>query len=262
MGIFNAIYNYLAQRNIGAWMGMRWNPEKDVRYQREMNLFSDNLAATQALQVTLPNAQEALQLNDYEKAYWSARRLLADLEGSSSPLAGEAMKEAQRILDIASPHVHPFDLDKSADDYFNEANALYQGLKSEKAHTKQSREDLARIVQLCQLAIEKDSHNGDAHVMLAAAYQMLALDGGPESALSVYCEGKAAAVIHHWNIARLYTRNQSIGQRVCDEILAHQAQKYPVLGPSKMADINNMMYFDAIDRRGFGKLEEILRERE
>lgn len=154
------------------------------------------------------------------------------------------------------------DPNKSSNDYFNEADVHYKRLPPVLADSKQLRRELVEIIRLCQLAIEKDSRNGDAYVMLAAAYHMLALDGGLDSGIYAYCQPRAGAVIHRWKTAPMYTKNQSIGQKVYNDISTHTAQRYPNLVGWKMAMLHDQQFFGAVNSKGFAELEALLREQD
>ena len=59
--------------------------------------------------------------------------------------------------------------------YFNQANIYHKQLRHLLNHPDEHRSTTLKIIQLCQLAIQQKPNDGDAHIMLASSYAMLAL---------------------------------------------------------------------------------------
>ncbi len=219
MGIFKGIYNWLAQRNSGQAVGMQWEPSMDTGRLQRSKENSDNMAAEDALQLRLPDAQQFIATGNYETAHKRVNRVLLELPlNSNSPLVKQARNEAQRILAITSAHVQEPEPDKSSNDCFNAANAL----ASNETGSSEYRANLGEVIKLCQLAIRKDITNGDAYVLLADAYFLLAVNGGSKE-LYDFCIGKALAVIDRWKSDQMYTRNRGYRDKVFQLIVTYLA---------------------------------------
>jgi hypothetical protein len=96
-------------------------------------------------------------------------------------------------------------------DPFNEALEHYRRLYSIEDPSAY-REELAEIIRLCQLGIEKQRGNGDAYVLLANAYLLASAEVRlRDDSLYGYFLSRACAVAYQWASGGVWTRNKDVG---------------------------------------------------
>ncbi|MFC1994889.1 hypothetical protein ACFLVK_00590 [Chloroflexota bacterium] len=87
--------------------------------------------------------------------------------------------------------------------HFNQAINAWKnaGQAFKKGSTAELNHLIAETIRHCQLSLEADSNNGDAHVLLADALLLAAVSGtrDPSDKRYKYLASRAAAVICHWN---------------------------------------------------------------
>lgn len=256
MRIFRSLYNWLAQRNLGALLGMKWNPEFDPDFQAKQKRQRDDYMGEQALLVTIPKAWAALEQGDYERVATLANRIISDLQGTKSSIARKAIRESQYILSKIPRQVRDIARGSSVA-YFNKANSLHKELRIAIEDQKLFRSHLLEIIRLCQLAIELDPLDGDSHIMLASSYMQLAFDGLGTHVYSD-CLLKAGASIHKWKSAKLRAVNHNNGEKMHNDIMRHLADNFPSLTPSMLATIHDTHYTSAVDPKGLNALRALV----
>lgn len=88
---------------------------------------------------------------------------------------------------------------KSADGLFNEATDHYRKLRYLFDHKRRFAQELAEIVRLCQMAIDKEPRLGDAYVLLANALSLAAFEWRfKDDETYEFLISRAAGVIHLW----------------------------------------------------------------
>ncbi len=100
MSIFSRVYNWMARRNIGQWLGMTWDSYRDEAYNQQRDF--ENAVVSVAMQrAALERAEQALANGEFEQAARSAYRsleLLADISSTGVPGIHSLVVRAQDIL--------------------------------------------------------------------------------------------------------------------------------------------------------------------
>jgi hypothetical protein len=107
MSILKDIYNWLAQRNIGAMLGLKWDPQKDERYQRERQARNAMMMAYPWLTRHLPQAEQELGNGNVQEAQRLAYRALEVIPDSDVPIAQEARAKARSIIARLPTNMEP-----------------------------------------------------------------------------------------------------------------------------------------------------------
>jgi hypothetical protein len=102
MSPFNQLYNWMARRRIGQWLGVTWDPNRDSAHQRQLD--PDRACMTELMQRTrLVLAEQALADGRSEEAAEMARVALASLQeiaDTGMPGVPELITRARRILAV------------------------------------------------------------------------------------------------------------------------------------------------------------------
>jgi len=149
---------------------------------------------------------------------------------------------------------------------FNEAAKHYRNLRYIAADDDATeRLELLEIIRLCQMEIQKNKGNGDAHVLLANAFSIASLSAGPlyhDSPAHAYLLTRACAVICHWALGAVWTRNKEIGARVLAqnrEALAQWRGLAPSQAAAEMMRLHDMFYAEAVDPKSLPRIQEIFK---
>jgi tetratricopeptide (TPR) repeat protein len=139
--------------------------------------------------------------------------------------------------------------------FFNQANKHYKKLRYLLDRPKEFQPEALKVIQFCQLSIQARANDGDAHVLLASAYYMLA-NCFKDTAIYNYCMPRAVAVITKWQHGSMYTKNRSSGQYILKGIL-EDVEMIASLNNSLVESITSSskeLYSNAIDPSGFEEL--------
>lgn len=106
------------------------------------------------------------------------------------------------------------------DDPYNQAVMHHKRLKHLIDCPAEYQAEALKVIQLCQIAIQQKPNHGDAHVVLAMGYFMVATHFlGTE--IYDYCLPQAIAVITQWHHRTMYTKNHHNGNMVFQGIMDH-----------------------------------------
>ncbi len=102
--------------------------------------------------------------------------------------------------------------------YFNHANLHYKRLRPLLDQPSEFQVEALDVIRFCQLELEERPLSGDAHVLLATTYYLLA-DCFKETAIYNYCMPQAIAVIKQWHFSTMYTKNARQGHQIYQDML-------------------------------------------
>lgn len=111
-------------------------------------------------------------------------------------------------------------------DPFNLAREEFNKLRYLSSDEAAYNEALVGVIYHSQAAISKRSTDGDAHVILANAYMLGALNGAFSDAYAWFLS-RAAAVIHEWKDRRFRTKSKEIGEKVYQGVLEKLSEDMP-----------------------------------
>jgi hypothetical protein len=97
MSIFDDLYNWLAQRNIGAWLGLIWDPEKDKKHQRERAIRRAMMSAV-LWKHKLTGAEAELAGGNLQEANRLAQRALHEVPDIDLEITNEVRAKARSII--------------------------------------------------------------------------------------------------------------------------------------------------------------------
>jgi tetratricopeptide (TPR) repeat protein len=131
---------------------------------------------------------------------------------------------------------------KSADGLFNEATDHYRKLRYLFDDRKRFAQELAEIVRLCQMAIDKEPRLGDAYVLLANALSLAAFEWRVKDYETYeFLISRAAGVIHLWATEPIkdfpLTKNKQIALQLWDGI----AERISELKKQPMQSVEEQM---------------------
>lgn len=135
MGILNSIYNWLARRNIGQVVGLKWDPSSDEKYQRSLLIQKAEMELA-----FLGSAERLLSEGNYEKAGFHAYRAMEGIPDIGLPITNEVLARARSIIAVLPPGFEPPDprTEMTADKVLEkmiEANSLHSEGRTEEAKT-------------------------------------------------------------------------------------------------------------------------------
>jgi hypothetical protein len=148
-------------------------------------------------------------------------------------------------------------------DPFNQANEHYQNLRNYKSGSPQYKNSILEIIRLSRMAILRNKDDGDAHVLLANAYFLAALNCGFQKGYP-YFLARAAASIQATRIVRIYIKNRELADKVYNGIVEQLATQMPdwVEGVERLPeDVNQLYksYYDAaIDSSTLEEMDAML----
>jgi hypothetical protein len=93
MTIFEDLYNWLAQRNIGEMIGLRWDPDKDKKYQRARLIRN-----AESMREWVVEAEMKLAQGNIPQAGFAAHRILQSLPDAKLPITSEVLARAKAII--------------------------------------------------------------------------------------------------------------------------------------------------------------------
>ncbi len=117
----------------------------------------------------------------------------------------------------------------ASSDLFNQATEHYRRLRYLEMGSPEYSKSLFETIRLCQLAIQKYQKDGDAHVLLANAYDMAALD-------CIFSKGfpfflaRAVAVMQTAKDERMYIKQRGIADKVFSGTLEQLSSQEQYLG--------------------------------
>ena len=150
---------------------------------------------------------------------------------------------------------------KSGGEY-NKALDLYRKLRQYPVKSSNYRNELLRIISLCQKAIENNDRNGDAHVLLSNTYFLMHIDLFSETTISLPLK-LAASVIQQWNDEPMrqypWTKNTGNGRKIYDMvsnalILNDSKLKYRI--EQEMRQLKLQLFDEALTIKTLGELTE------
>ena len=145
-------------------------------------------------------------------------------------------------------------------DPYNQALGHFRKLRDVEQSGPVYVSNLMMIVRLCQLTLKQRPADGDAHVLLANAYLLLALDAvlGPAYDFSIL---RGAAVIFHWRANPMYSKEQAIGARILQGVSDQLAAERPKwMGPAlsqDLGDLHREFYGLALDPAALDQLVQL-----
>ncbi len=111
-----------------------------------------------------------------------------------------------------------WDMKREANRYFIKAAIMNKRIATISENPTEVKRDALEVIRLCQLVLLHDAKNGDAHIMLANAYVVLAL-GTRSSTLIPHCIARAFMIIRLWHTEKsMRTINPELGLRLYDFI--------------------------------------------
>ena len=93
MSIFEDIYNWLAQRNVGELLGLRWDPEKDKKFQHQRLI--DN---AESWLYSMDMAEKELSQGNIQTAGHLAYRALEQFPDANLSITKEVVTRAKSII--------------------------------------------------------------------------------------------------------------------------------------------------------------------
>lgn len=93
MSIFDDIYNWFARRNIGEFLGLAWDPEKDKNFQRELVI-----RKAEDWVESMDKAEKELAQGNVELAGRLAYKTLERFPYANLPITKEFHERARRII--------------------------------------------------------------------------------------------------------------------------------------------------------------------
>jgi tetratricopeptide (TPR) repeat protein len=132
---------------------------------------------------------------------------------------------------------------------FNQANEHFRNLRFYESGSPQYINAILEIIRLCQMAIQSNKHDGDAHVLLANAY-LLATCRCTYRKGYPYFLARAAAVIQATRAGSMYIKNREISDKIYRGIVEQLSTQMPdwVEGVQRLPkDMNQLQqgYYDA-----------------
>jgi len=108
-------------------------------------------------------------------------------------------------------------------DPFNKALEHYSRLRGLQDSPERYSSELLEVIRLCQKALHRLPTDGDAYVMLANGYQLMAIEAQIAGNLQGYDLSMrlAGAVIYEWMDVPNWTRNKETGAEVLSQIRAY-----------------------------------------
>lgn len=100
----------------------------------------------------------------------------------------------------------------SRNDSYNQALIHHKRLRYVIDRPDEYQTEALKVIQLCQIALQQNPNHGDAHVVLATAYFMLA-NRFLNTATYNYCMPQAVAVILNWDEEMMYTKSRRNGNK-------------------------------------------------
>jgi len=146
---------------------------------------------------------------------------------------------------------------------FNKALEHFQNLRHVESGTAQYVNTMLEIIRLCQIAIEENKNDGDAHVLLGNAYLLATLSSVFGKGYSFFL-ARAAAVIQATREGRMYIKNSENGEKVYQAIVEQLSTQMPdwVEGverlPKDMPKLQREYYQRAISPLGLAEIKEML----
>lgn len=151
----------------------------------------------------------------------------------------------------------------TTEDPFNKALEHYRKLEHTMGNSQRHRAELLEIIRLCQRSIQQLKGGGDAYVLLANAMAMAAIQAridGRELAHE-YLLSRASAVIYHWSLGGVWTRNERIGDHVLG-MVANQLAEWKDLASTQvgpeMQVLHAKFYDEAVDPRTLPMIRHVL----
>jgi len=153
----------------------------------------------------------------------------------------------------------------SKDDPYNQALDHFRRLRSLPNSDPAYAANLTTIVRLCQLAIRQRPADGDAHILLANAFLLLAL-AFPFSEVYPYALSRAAAAIYQWKHVPMHSKERAIGDSIFRGVNDQLASERPQwMGPAPPTDLRALhfqFYQSALDPASLDTLSRLIADSE
>jgi hypothetical protein len=155
---------------------------------------------------------------------------------------------------FGSPKNHPF----------NQALEHFQKLPHYESGTAQYVNTILEIIRLCQIAIQNNKNDGDAHVLLANTYLLATLSSAFKKSYSFFL-AKAASVIQTTRAGGgMYIKNRENADKVYQGIVSQLSTQIPdwvegiELLPKDMNELQRSYYRSAIDPLSLNEIKTML----
>lgn len=154
---------------------------------------------------------------------------------------------------FGSPKNHPY----------NQATGHFRNLRNYPSGSAEYLNAILEIIRLCQIAIQINKFDGDAHVLLANAYLLAALN-------SIFGKGypfflaRAAAVIQATKSGSMYLKNRENRDKIYEGIVNQLSTEMPnwLEGvqhlPVDMNQLQKGYYGQAINPTGLDEIKNLL----
>jgi hypothetical protein len=146
---------------------------------------------------------------------------------------------------------------------FNQALEHFQNLRYYESGTVQYVDTVLEIIRLCQIAIQDNKNDGDAHVLLANAYLLATLSSAFGKGYSFFL-AKAASVIQPTRARSMYIKNRENADKVYQGIVEQLSTQMPdwVEGverlPKDMDQLQRAYSHSAIDPLSLDEIKTML----
>jgi len=148
-------------------------------------------------------------------------------------------------------------------DRFNQAKEQFQNLRNYESGSSEYVSTILEVIRLCQMAIQGNKNDGDAHVLLANTYLLAALSctfgkGYP------YFLAKAAAVIQVFRTGSMYIKNRDNAEKVYGGIVEQLTTQMPdwVEGVQRLSkdmnELHQVYYSNAINPSSLIEIKTML----
>lgn len=114
----------------------------------------------------------------------------------------------------------------SKKNYFNQALEEYRKIGNHPGGGQEILNIMLEIIRLCQLAIQENKNDGDAHVLLANIYLLSAMNNSFSEGYSFFL-ARAAATIQAVKTRHMYIKNNQIADSVYKGIINQLTDKIP-----------------------------------
>lgn len=154
-------------------------------------------------------------------------------------------------------------LGSQKNDTFNQANKHFRNLRYYTSGSNQYINTILEIIRLCQMAIQKNKNDGDAHVLLSNAYLLAALSCTFGKGYPFFL-ARAAAVIQATRAGHLYIKNRENADKIYNGIVEQLTSQMPdwVEGVQRLStDMNKLhqgYYSDAINPSHKDEIKTVL----
>ena len=153
--------------------------------------------------------------------------------------------------------------DSSENSPFNQATELFYTLRNYPSGSVMYVNTILEIIELCQRAIQEVSFDGVAHVLLATAYLLVALNGVFTKSYPFFL-AKAASVIEATKTGNMPIRNREIADKIYRGIVEQLSTQMPDWVknvqqlPKDMSRLHKKYYKDALNPSTLEEIKSML----